>query len=150
MLAWLLPLVWAGVIWLLGSGSFSQPETSRILGPLFAWLLPFVSESVRTEWVGLVRKSAHLVEYGLLAVLLLHPITLTITRRPARIASIVLATTAVLAGADEFRQTQIASRTGTVADALLDIAGAAAALTLAFILLRLRRPHSPPPQNEAQ
>ena len=64
ILAWLLVAAWAGVILLLSGEHFSAGATSRFLGPLLGWLVPEDPE-LRLKLHFWVRKSAHVIEYGI-------------------------------------------------------------------------------------
>ena len=74
--AWLAVILWAALVWSLGSDGFSSGQTSRILGPLIDWLAPNASEAERAELLFLARKTAHVVEYGILAALALRALWL--------------------------------------------------------------------------
>ncbi len=137
---WLSVVLWMVVIALFSTGVASQSATEGPLAHLlrntwpaaFTWL-------ERTAWPDvlsfIVRKGAHLFEYGVLALLLAR----ALRYRPAMPAVTALVTVvgvcALVASADELHQTLVASRTGSLADVGIDVAGATAAL----VWLRVRR-----------
>ena len=136
------PLVaWAALIFLASSASFSASNTSRIIRPLLVWLFPEISEAALLQAHFLVRKAAHFTEYAILSLLAARTF-LSSPRERVR-GLWWLASFAVVAGVallDEYRQSFLPSRTGTVYDSLLDMAGGAAALAcVAAWRLFLRR-----------
>lgn len=135
------PLVaWACFVLFASSASFSASNTSRIIRPLLLWLFPDISEASLAFVHFLVRKAAHLSEYALLALLAAR--AFRTSRReslrrnwwPAAFALVVC-----VALTDEYHQSFLPSRTGTIYDSLLDITGGAAALTFATLWLSLKR-----------
>ncbi len=95
-----------------------------------------------------VRKFAHMTEYAVLAILTFVALRGT-TRRMAehrvslsqgRTLAGAFTVAAVYAATDEFHQLFIPGRTGTPKDVLIDSAGAAIGLALAWLVSR-RRPH---------
>ena len=147
--SWGIVVLWAAVVWLAGGDAMSAPETSRFLGPLLDWLLPDLEAADRLLLLGLARKSAHVVEYAILAALLLR--ALLLSRRPtlARASLIALGASLVLALADEWRQGLSAVRTGALGDVGLDLAGALAAIALwaLFEAAGARRRATPAPPS---
>ena len=140
-LAWAMALACGVTIFTLGGDAFSAAQTSRILGPLIMWLYPDLNEAEFAWALYSTRKAAHVCEYGLFALLSFRAIGLTWARTQLSIQSRTLALCAVLASFDEFRQGLSAARTGSGADALLDLTGAGAALACLAVLDRaLGRP----------
>jgi VanZ family protein len=120
---WLLPpLCWTGLIMYLGGGQWSSDETSSFLGPLLRALLPGLSPEFLSAVHFLIRKTAHLSEYGVLAVL---------WRRASGRTWIALALSLLTASVDECRQLFTPGREGSAYDVLLD--GTGAAMALAFM-----------------
>ncbi len=110
--------------------------------PLLAWMALIFAFSHQPKnslpsygvWDLLVKKGAHIAAYAVLALL-------------ARRAGLSLVPAAVLAAlyavSDEFHQTFIPGRNGTVADVLIDLVGVALGLPLYPQLVR-RLPQLPP------
>jgi len=136
--AWAAALGWAALVWGLGSDPFSHQSTSRFLGPLLAWLLPDAGAGDLAFWHGLLRKGAHVGEYGVLAGLLWVALALSAPWRAGARAAAALLAVAALASADEWRQTHTPSRTGSPVDVLLDLTGGSLALAVAWQVGRLR------------
>ncbi len=140
---WLPVVLWLGLIYLGSTDWMSTTRTSRIIGPLLRWLVPEISDEAirRVQWV--VRKGAHMAEYGVLALLLWRA-----RRRPqpgdprpwdGREARSTLLWVALCGAADEFHQSFVVSRGSAVGDVLFDLAGGALALGILFAWGRWRR-----------
>jgi VanZ family protein len=123
---WLPLLIWLGVIFVGSTSVMSAENTSRYVVPFLLWLKPGMSP--RTIWVILViaRKCAHVTEYAVLALLLwraLRSIPVLRTKTFLLFGTVLLGC-AAFAASDEFHQTFIKSRTPSVRDVFLDVAGA--------------------------
>jgi VanZ family protein len=123
---WLPLVIWLGVIFAGSTNSMSTEHTSRYIVPLLLWLKPGISPN--TSWIIVVvaRKCAHLSEYAVLGVLLWRALW---SVQPLRGKTLIVFGTALLgcalfAASDEFHQTFVKSRTPSVHDVLLDVAGA--------------------------
>ena len=101
-------------------------------------LFPDISEPARELIHFLVRKTAHLGEYGFLAFLILR--ALLIGGQPAVPAAALLALSlaTAFAAADETRQSLSGSRLGSGLDVALDALGAGAGIGL-LLLARFQR-----------
>jgi VanZ family protein len=124
-------LAWVGFIFFASTGSLSAPNTSRILRPLLLWLVPGITEAALASAHFFVRKGAHFAEYFILALLAARAFTTSSEaglRRRWWLASFALVAACALL--DEYHQSFVASRTGTVYDSLIDMAGGATALLL--------------------
>jgi VanZ family protein len=128
--AWLIVVLWAAVVWGLGGDAFSAGETSRILRPLIEWLYPDVSTADMYRLLYSIRKAAHITEYALLAVLILRALWLGSLRSLLTTPGLTLVLIAIMAAADEHRQTLSAERGGSGWDVLLDVSGGILAITL--------------------
>src|SRR5215469_11591888 len=123
---WLPLLIWLGVIFVGSTNLMSTEHTSRFVVPFLLWLKPGMSP--QTVWVIFVvmRKCAHVTEYAVLALLLwraLRSIPVLHTKSLMVFVAVVVGC-ALFAASDEFHQTFVKSRTPSVRDVLLDIAGA--------------------------
>jgi VanZ family protein len=133
-------LAWACFVLFASSSNFSASNTSRIIRPLLLWLFPDISESALAQVHFLVRKAAHFTEYALLALLAARAFRTSSRAALARrwlLASFALVASVALV--DEYHQSFVPTRTGTVYDSLLDMAGGAAALACASLWLAARR-----------
>ena len=130
---------WIGFIFFASTGAMSASNTSRIIGPLFRWLFPGITEAQLLLVHFTVRKSAHFTEYAILALLAARafiPSTRQFLRRNSLVAALALV--ALVALLDEYNQSFNAARTGTIWDSMIDIAGGATALVI-LGLWRARR-----------
>jgi VanZ family protein len=133
-------VVWAGFVLFASSASFSASNTSRIIRPLLLWLFPDISEDSLDYVHFLVRKTAHFSEYALLALLAARAFRTSQKERLRRLWWLAaFALVACVALTDEFHQSFLPSRTGTIYDSLLDMTGGAVALACAALWLRLKR-----------
>jgi VanZ family protein len=133
------PLVaWAGFILFASSASFSASNTSRIIRPLLLWLFPAISDASIERVHFLVRKTAHFTEYALLALLAARAF-LTSSRLKLKHLwwLVAFALVACVALADEYHQSFVPSRTGTIYDSFLDMTGGATALACRALWLAL-------------
>lgn len=120
-------IVWAALIFIGSSALLSASNTSSIL----ARLLPSVSKSALGTIQFVIRKGAHFLEYAVLALLAARAFR-TSSREflCARWFWVSLLLVAVYSLSDEFHQSFVASRTGTIYDSLIDTAGGLTALIL--------------------
>src|SRR6476619_3161545 len=138
---WLPLLIWLGVIFVVSTIAMSTEHTSRYIVPFLLWLKPGMSP--RAIWIILVvaRKCAHVMEYTVLALLLWRALRSvpTLCTKTLVVFLAVLLGCALFAATDEFHQTFVKSRTPSVRDVLLDVAGALLGLLIAAIFAN-RRP----------
>ena len=134
---WIPPVLWMAAILWFSSGDFSADQTRAFLMPLLRWLAPWATEGQLLAAHRAIRHAAHAVEYGILAVLWIRALVrgIALGARPA--AGLSIAVAVAWACVDEWHQSTIASRTGSLWDVLLDGAGATAAT---LIVLVVRRP----------
>jgi len=126
-LRFMLPLLWTVVVLSLSSDEWSAARTASLLLPLLRKVLPWAPPEQLEALHWLIRKTAHVVEYALLATFWRH----TLARRGERPAwRAAFALTILTAAVDEFVQSTTAGRGPSVVDVLLDASGAAAALAL--------------------
>jgi VanZ family protein len=139
-LAWLLVLIWAGIIWQFGSDAYSLDRTSRLLQPLIDWLLAGVELATRLRIHAWIRKSAHFIEYAILALLAFRAALLSAERHRIGTAFwVALFFVATVAAADEFRQSLSTARTGSPYDVLIDVAGGLIGLLGVLVITRRMR-----------
>jgi VanZ family protein len=135
---WLPLLIWLGVIFGGSTNVMSAEHTSRYIGPLLFWLKPDMSPN--TSWIIVVvaRKCAHVSEYAILGLLLWRALCSVpaLRTKPLVVFGAVLIGCALFAASDEFHQTFVKSRTPSVHDVLLDIAGALVGLLIAASFAR--------------
>ena len=126
------PLVlWTGLILFASTDGFSSGNTSRIIRPLLLWLFPEITEAQLGMVHLLTRKTAHFVEYAILA-FLAHRAFITSTHELLRnhwfAWSLILVV--VVAVIDELHQSFVPARTGSIYDSGIDVAGGCTLLVL--------------------
>ena len=125
-----LPLVaWLVFISYASSASFSAGNTSRIIGPLVLWLFPNTSAETLATIHFITRKLAHLTEYAILGFLAARAFRTSpnpaISRHWFLISAALIVVYALI---DEYHQSFVPDRTGSVYDSFIDMAGGLAAL----------------------
>ena len=142
-IAWLWVLLWLGVITIESTNYASAANTSRFLYPVLHFL--FGVDPVRfLTWHFLLRKGGHIFGYGMLSWLLFRAVRVTaLSRRDPNWSLawslLAIAGTAFVASMDEWHQSFLPSRTGTIHDVLLDTTAALVIQMLVFLLLRVRK-----------
>ncbi len=130
---WLPTIAWASVILLASTDTFSGANTGGVLAKIVAWLIGHPAAPSTVDTLNfIIRKSAHLTEYGILGALMFRALRGDRTSWTLRWAVGAIVFAACVASIDEIHQSFVPSRTGTWHDVLLDTAGA----TVAQILLR--------------
>jgi VanZ family protein len=138
--AWIAALLWLGLIVGESTNYGSAENTSRILYPVLHFLMgldPFRF----LVWHFYIRKTGHFVGYFMLSVLLFRAWRATLPlpgvfRWSMQWARIAFFMSALVACLDEWHQTYLPSRTGTLRDVLLDSTAALVAQVVIFVFLR--------------
>ena len=140
---WLPVIGWMLLVFSASTDLMSSQHTSRFLGPFLRWLVPGISDAAIQLAQFTVRKTAHLAEYAVLALMLWRALRQPVPgdTRPWswREARHALLLAALYAATDELHQAFVPSRDSAVADVLVDSLGAAAGLGLIWILGRIRK-----------
>jgi VanZ family protein len=135
---WSPPLLWMAAMFVLSTDMFAAERTGAVLWHVLSGLSPRVTYEQYALLHFLTRKAAHLTEYAILACLLLRAFRAGAAEAWRwRWATCALVLVAIYAGLDEYHQASTQSRTGSVADSVLDMAGGLGALMLLW--LRQRR-----------
>lgn len=137
--AWWPAILWAGVIFVMSTDTFSAEHTASIFGPILRWLKPGMTKAQFQAIHHLIRKSAHFSEYFIFCLLIYRAV------RGARkgwrwtwgFAALFCA--AGYSALDEIHQAFVASRTASAYDSLLDSVGAFVAMGVLWLWFRLRR-----------
>jgi VanZ family protein len=140
-------LLWMALIFFASTGTFAGDNTSRIIRPLLLWLFPQMSEERIVLLHFLIRKLGHFTEYAVLGFLAGRAFvgsSQRLLREHWIIASAILV--AVYALLDEFHQSFVTSRTASIFDCLIDIAGGLFALICLRYFRRSRTRWEDPPQ----
>jgi len=142
--AWIAAGLWLIVIAIESTSYLSSQNTSRILYPVLHFLFGMDWERF-DYWHFYIRKAGHVFGYGTLSVLLFRALRATAPgaikpRWTVRWSIFAILGTAVVASLDEWHQSFIPSRTGTVRDVILDtVAGIAAQILVALWMIRFAK-----------
>ncbi len=118
---------------------FSGQNTQSIIVRVIRWLGfdPNSRAALRINFIA--RKAAHLIEYALLAALLYRAFRSGRSPRwRATWAAQAMTVVIVWALLDEYHQSLTQSRTGSIYDSLIDMAGGSLALAVIYLLSRRR------------
>ncbi|HEY1801185.1 MAG TPA: VanZ family protein [Terriglobales bacterium] len=140
---WIAAGLWIGIIVVESTNYLSSDNTSHYLYPLLHFLFG-ISLKTFAPFHAYLRKAGHFVGYFILSLLLFRAWreTLPSVRHwTARWAGIAFLMSAFVASMDEWHQTFLPSRTGTIHDVLLDSSAALTAQVVIglFLWFRFRR-----------
>lgn len=140
---WVPVLLWMALIFSASSDAMSSGNTSRIIGPIVRWLVPDIDEATLGNVVLVLRKTAHMVEYGILSMLIWRALRKPVRgdRRPWRWPQALwaLSLAFLYACTDEFHQGYVPSREGSLRDVGFDTAGAALGLLTVWCWGKFRK-----------
>jgi len=134
--AWLLVGLWTALVLTASGEAFSADATRGVVFEFWSWL--GISRAEVGPFVFWTRKGAHFVEYAVLGFLVLRALRLAGVGLPAAGLCALLWAIAVAFG-DEARQAQLSTRTGSLRDVAIDMAGATTAVALTARLILARR-----------
>ena len=129
---WMPVLIWLALIYVGSTDLMSAEHTSRFLGPFLRWLKPDITADAIAKVQLFLRKVAHLTEYAILAALLWRAVY-SGTNLKIKISTLfvtVWAVSTLIAIADEFHQSLVASRTASIGDVRIDMIGAVVGLLI--------------------
>ena len=137
---WLPVIIWMCFIYWMSTDMFSSENTSKVIEPVLYFIFPSLSAWTLDIIHGLIRKSAHVVEYFILGFLLFRAFRSDSSQPWDQRWTIYTVIVVVLyAMSDEFHQISVTSRSGSFFDVGLDTAGGV--LSQIAIMLRLRNQH---------
>jgi VanZ family protein len=132
--------MWLTVIVVESTNLGSSEHTGRILYPIFRFL--FGMDPVRfAMWHAVLRKTGHFVGYFALSVLLFRSWRASFPRLSTRWClqwtTLAFFNTSLVATLDEWHQTFLPSRTGTIRDVILDSGAGLVAQIAVFAVIRI-------------
>lgn len=137
---WLPVVLWAALIFLFSSESFSSDHTGGVLAPSLHWIFPMWSADTVELVHLLLRKLGHLSEYFIFALLLTRALRAHENRAlGAKQLFVPVGLTALYAISDELHQVFVPGRSASVVDVLIDVCGGLAG-TLYFHCCSPRKP----------
>ena len=137
--AWWPAIVWIGLIAFESTDFFSSEHTGSMLYTLLTRLFGNINFYHFLVFHHYLRKTGHVVGYGMLSLLLLRGWRATLGRVHALLLRAALCPgwgPPFVAAMDEWHQSYIPSRTGTVWDVALDTVAGVAFLVVAYFWLR--------------
>jgi VanZ family protein len=138
---WLPPAIWLAVITVESTNLGSSDHTSRILYPVFHFLFD-MNPARFAIWHAVLRKTGHFVGYFTLSVLLFRSWRASFPRLSTRWclqwATLAFLGTVLVATLDEWHQTFLPSRTGTVRDVILDSTAGFVAQIALFAIMQMQ------------
>jgi VanZ family protein len=137
--AWWPAVVWIGIIAFESTDFFSSEHTGSMLYKLLTHLFGHIDFYRFLVFHHYLRKTGHVVGYGMLSLLLLRGWRATLGQvRPLLLRAALLSWlgTAFVAALDEWHQSYIPSRTGTIWDVALDSVAGVIFLVVAYFWLR--------------
>ena len=119
------PLVlWILIISFASTNGFSAANTSEVVRPILLWLFPNLSEARLAALHFLTRKAGHFTEYAVLAFLARRAFITSsrafLQRHWFQVGLLLVVIYALL---DEFHQSFVPSRTPSIYDSAIDVAG---------------------------
>ena len=137
-------IVWTAVIFAASTDALSGANTSRIIRPFLLWLVPNISEAKIEIAHFVVRKAAHFTEYAIFALLAVRAFATssrtTLRRRYFIVAFLLIA---LFSLSDEFHQSFVPTRTGSIYDSLIDMSGGLTVLVIFALWQRRTSQRSP-------
>jgi VanZ family protein len=131
-------IIWMAVIFLGSTDLMSAEHTSRIIGPLLHWFNPDISAEAIARVQFFIRKTAHVTEYAILAMLLWRALR-SGTGWQMKMSILLFLTwiaCAIFAASDEFHQSFVPSRTSSPIDVMIDVTGALIGLAICWFFAR--------------
>ena len=140
--AYLPVFLWMLLIYLVSTDLGSSRNSSRFIGPLVRWVYPAATDEDIRVVQAVVRKTGHLVEYAILAILMWRGRRVE-TGRWHRWTwgefAIVVALCALYAASDEWHQSFVSTRQGSPYDVMIDTVGAMVGMALVQFWIRPTR-----------
>jgi VanZ family protein len=138
---WLPSAIWLAVIITESTNLGSSEHTGQILYPIFHFLFNMDATRFAT-WHAVLRKTGHFVGYFTLSVLLFRSWRASFPRLSTQWcvqwSTLAVLGTSLVATLDEWHQTLLPSRTGTVRDVILDSCAGLVAQIILFVILQKR------------
>lgn len=135
----------AALISVFSTHYFSSAETSKIIVPFLHWIFPAASPHTLSRMHTLIRKLAHITEFGLFSTAVFHGVRGERYGWRLQWAVVTLIIAVSYAGLDEWHQSFVPMREARFRDVLIDATGALLAQVLVWIYAKLHRNSVPSP-----
>lgn len=136
---WIPAICVAALISIFSTHYFSSAETSRIIVPFLHWIFPAASPHTLSRMHTLIRKLAHITEFGVLSTAVFHGVRGERYGWRLQWALVTLIIAVSYAGLDEWHQSFVPMREARFRDVLIDSTGALLAQVLVWIYAKLHR-----------
>ena len=136
---WIPAVCVAALISTFSTHYFSSAETSRILMPILHWIFPAASPHTLSRMHTVIRKLAHVTEFGVFSVAVFHGVRGERQGWQWQWALITLIVAVSYAGLDEWHQSFVPVREPRVRDVLIDSTGAVLAQAFVWCFAKLHR-----------
>lgn len=138
---WLAAGLWLALIAIESTELLSSSNTGHFAYSVLTFLFGHIDPVKFLYWHGIGRKIGHVLGYGILSVLLFRAWKATILAPEMpkwcwRWAQLAFFMTVLVASLDEWHQTFLPSRTGSIRDVFLDSVAAFAAQILVFLWIK--------------
>ncbi|HKR61584.1 MAG TPA: VanZ family protein [Pyrinomonadaceae bacterium] len=132
--------MWMALIFFASTDAFSAGNTTGLIRSILTWLFPQISEGRIEVLHLLIRKLAHFSTYAILALLAVRAFAGS-SHRVLREHWVVTSALLVIGYSflDEFHQSFVPSRSASIFDSLIDIAGGLFVLICLVVFKRPRR-----------
>jgi VanZ family protein len=130
---WLPAILVATLISVFSTHYFSAEQTGRIILPALHWLFPRASRHTLYLMHVLIRKMAHVTEFGVFSVAVFHGVRAGRSSWRLRWAFTTLVIAVAYAGLDELHQSIVPLREARARDVVIDTFGALLAQTLVWL-----------------
>jgi VanZ family protein len=137
---WLPAICLAILISLFSTHYFSSQQTARVIIPVLRWLLPFASFRTLNRMHTLIRKLAHVTEFGFFSTAVFYGVRRDRSGWRLDWAVYTLMIAVTYAGLDEWHQSFVPLREPRVRDVVIDATGALLAQVLVWVYAKLHRP----------
>lgn len=131
---WFPLVLWMAIIVVGSTDRMSGERTSRLLGPILRWIKPDISAESLARWQFLIRKTTHVIEYGILGFLAARTFGGSKSQSGFSVAIWAWLFCAAFAALDEFHQSFVPSRESSLRDVGLDVLGASLGIALIWTL----------------
>ena len=144
---WLPAICVAILISLFSTHYFSSQQTARVIIPFLHWLFPFATSRTLNRMHTLIRKLAHVTEFGVFSVTVFYGVRGDRSgwRLDWAIYTLLIAVT--YAGLDEWHQSFVPQREPRVRDVIIDATGALLAQFFVWVYAKLSRNSAPESQR---
>ncbi len=139
--------MWMAIIFAMSTGVGAPQSTSRFIVPILTWLIPDISPESLHAIRFMIRKVMHVIEYAILAGLvwraLFQPTAKDNRKWSWPVAGKAFAITVVYAATDEWHQSFVPHRVGSIFDVGFDGFGAAIAVVALWCFRQTRNRSTP-------